>query len=256
MSIAEKLTTIAENEQKVYKAGKDKGWLQGYETGYQMGEEDFYPKGVADGKKAEYDEFWDNYQDNGKRTNYQNAFCREGWNDTTFKPKYNMKPTTCNQMFQACEITDLEQALKDSGVTLDTSNSTSFLQMVQSSTITVLPKIDVTKATSLSYAFSVKSLKIIRELVVAETTPFSNTFGSGLEEMIVSGTIGQNGFSAKCPKLNKASITSIINALSTTTSGLSITLSVEAVWDTFGATTEPEWVALVGSRPNWTISLV
>ena len=40
MSIAEKLQQIAENEQNVYDAGK----------------------------KAQYDEFWDNYQNKGNRT--------------------------------------------------------------------------------------------------------------------------------------------------------------------------------------------
>ena len=42
MSIAEKLVTVAENEQKVYDAGK----------------------------QAEYDAFWDNYQVYGNRENF------------------------------------------------------------------------------------------------------------------------------------------------------------------------------------------
>ena len=60
MSIAEKLTTIAENEQKVYEAGK----------------------------KSQYDEFWDTYQTNGQRTNYTYAFSGLGWTDNLYKPKY------------------------------------------------------------------------------------------------------------------------------------------------------------------------
>ena len=51
MSIAEKLNAVAENEKKVYDAGK----------------------------QAEYNDFWDVYQQNGKRTNYNQAFGNLGW---------------------------------------------------------------------------------------------------------------------------------------------------------------------------------
>lgn len=64
MSIAEKLTTVAENQQKVYDAGK----------------------------QAEYDRFWDVYQANGTRTNYYQAFQHDFWNDDNFHPKY---PINC-----------------------------------------------------------------------------------------------------------------------------------------------------------------
>ena len=40
------------------------------------------------GKKSQYDEFWDSYQHNGKRTDYESAFCGSGWNPENFKPKY------------------------------------------------------------------------------------------------------------------------------------------------------------------------
>ena len=62
MSIAEKLQTIAKNESKVFEAGK----------------------------KSQYDEFWDAYQENGQRTMYVQAFARQGWNDITYKPKYDI----------------------------------------------------------------------------------------------------------------------------------------------------------------------
>lgn len=61
MSIADKLVTVAENEQKVYEAGK----------------------------KAEYDRFWDNYQDHGNRTQYGFAFGGKGWGKSgLLPPKY------------------------------------------------------------------------------------------------------------------------------------------------------------------------
>ena len=60
MSIAEKLTQIAENEQKVFDAGM----------------------------KSEYDRFWDVFQDHGNRRNYTMGLAGPGWTDETFKPKY------------------------------------------------------------------------------------------------------------------------------------------------------------------------
>ena len=63
MSIAEKLTQIAENEQAVFEAGK----------------------------KSEYDTFWDVYQENGNKISYRFAFYGSSWNDTTFHPKYPIK---------------------------------------------------------------------------------------------------------------------------------------------------------------------
>ena len=63
MSIAEKLTTIAENQQNVFDAGK----------------------------KSEYDAFWDAYQQNGNRRNYAFAFSGQAWGCNAFKPKYPIR---------------------------------------------------------------------------------------------------------------------------------------------------------------------
>jgi hypothetical protein len=66
--------------------------------------------------------------------------------------------------------------------------------------------------------------------------------------------IGQKNFNVHwSPKLSKASIESIINALSSTTSGLTVTISKTAKEAVF--TTE-EWATLIATKPNWTISLV
>lgn len=66
MSIADKITTIADKLPEVYESGKDAG------------------------ERKAYDTFWDNYQENGKRTIYRYAFCGAGWNKDTFNPKYNI----------------------------------------------------------------------------------------------------------------------------------------------------------------------
>lgn len=71
MSIAEKLVTVAENQEKVYDAGK----------------------------KSEYDAFWGELQNYGKAKSYANAFSYNAWNDKTYNPKYTFKVSDCNNMF-------------------------------------------------------------------------------------------------------------------------------------------------------------
>jgi hypothetical protein len=84
-----------------------------------------------------------------------------------------------------------------------------------------------------------------------------------LEELNISGVIKCNGFDVHwSPKLNKASIESIINALSATESGLTVTFSKTAVNNAFEididdeSTWTFEWLALRGTKSNWTFNYV
>ena len=111
MTIAEKLTQIAENEQKVYDAGYAKGKAEGGSS---------YEQGVADGKQAEYDAFWDKFQNYGNRRNYYYAFAwqqvaNEGWASDAYNPKYPIiadateagSPTAAQSIFHySSKITD------------------------------------------------------------------------------------------------------------------------------------------------------
>ena len=81
-TVAKKLQTVAENQQKVY------------DTGYNGG----YNRGYNEGKQAEYDAFWGVYQQNRQRTDYNQSF-GFGWDDTIFKPKYDIRPVSALQMF-------------------------------------------------------------------------------------------------------------------------------------------------------------
>lgn len=215
------------------------------------------------GKQAEYDAFWDIYQNNGNRTNYGYAFANVGWNDATFKPKYNiiLNGVYAGTMtFNTTKITDLAAILNNQGVYIDTSGSKMFMEFLHYASITKFPVLDLSNATSvssLSYAISSANLKSIEKLIVSENTIFHTTTFDGstaLENVVFEGVIAQNGLDLHwSTKLSKASITSIINALSTTTSGLTVTLSQTAVNNAF--TTE-EWNTLVATKTNWTISLV
>lgn len=189
MSIAEKLTTIAENEQKVYDAGK------------QVGE------GV----------FWDNYQNNGKRTNYSYAFYM--WPMSAFKPKYDLKPTNGTYMFR--NITDevsLVDLLEQAGVVLDTSNCSNFSYMFYMSSFTEIPHIVIAKTTSLSsFIYNCNNLTKL-EITFGEgcVSSFSTSTirSTSLVDLTVHGVIDRTGLNLSyCTALSHDSLMSVINAL-------------------------------------------
>lgn len=221
------------------------------------------------GKKAEYDAFWDVYQGNGSLTYYTQMFSGYGWRDSTFKPKYDIIPEgRINNMFHQSRIVDVKQALLNSGVIMDLSKATNATTAFSTNTkLEVLPKIDLSSATNAQQIFyGDTSLTSIDELVVSEKLAFDRCFAScsALVHMMVTGTIAQNGFNVQwATKLDKESITSIVNALSTTISGLSVTLSKTAVNTAFetsagaaNGSTSAEWTTLAGTKSNWTINLV
>jgi len=62
--------------------------------GISAGGDDRYDEGYADAVQAEYDRFWDAYQDNGNRTKYNHAFAGTGWTNEYIQPKYPLCPTS------------------------------------------------------------------------------------------------------------------------------------------------------------------
>lgn len=171
----------------------------------------------AAGQKAEYDRFWNAYQQNGNATDYQYAFAGSRWNAETFKPKYDLKPTNAWRMFYYATYNgDLQDLLEDADVKLDTSNATDFREMFYWTYITRIGKIDMSKATNTTSCFQWSDLCVtIEEIIVSATTPFNNTFANckKLANLVIKGTIGQNGFNvADCP-LTYKSLKSIVDAL-------------------------------------------
>lgn len=196
MSIAEKLVTIAENEQKVYEAGKQ------------------------DGVQSAYDRFWDDYQLNGKRTNYAYAFTREGWSDVTFRPKYDIKPTgTLAHLMTSSRMTDVVAILNECGVTIDTSGVTGTANQWVSGSATRLPAFSFVNVGELLNTFGwTYNLHTIEKVILREdgTNTFTNPFVScdSLTNLTIEGKIGQNGFSVQWSNnLTHDSLMSIINAL-------------------------------------------
>lgn len=174
------------------------------------------------GKKAEWSEFWDTFQNYGKRTNYYFAFSTEvsnTWNDKNFKPKYDMTPTNMNRFMRRNGVTNLEEILEKQGVVLDTSKCTTLqLAFGDSINLTVLPTIDISSATGsygtdaiFSYA---QKLHTIRKLIVAEYITFPNTFNAcnSLKNIIIEGVIGRS-LSFSYSPLTVESMKSIISCL-------------------------------------------
>lgn len=194
---------------------------------------------------------------------FAGAFRYWGWNDETFDPICNIVVSgSADSMFQTCGITWLSEILQEQGVTLDTSQMTSCAYMFYAAEHTyTIPAINFENCTYLNQTFSYCQVQVLDEVILKSDG--SNTFTSpfigcsGLVEIRFRGVIGQNGLSFQnSTKLSKASITSIINALSSTTSGLTVTLSKTAVTSAFGSTTATEWTNLIATKSNWTISLV
>ena len=251
MSIAEKLQIIAENEEKVYNAGYEKGKAEGGDT------ETAYNNGFENGKQAEYDRFWDSYQQNGKRVLYTNAFGGAGWNDETFKPKYDMQPTDAYMMFRGTGITDLTNL----NVDLDFSKATNMQYMFQWADTRIIGILNAISVNNLNSTFYYAvGLQTIEKLVLREdgSNIFTGTFdlASKLANITIEGVIGNN-FDIHWSPLTKESITSIINALSPTVSGKTITFSKTAVQNAFGTDydSSTEWTTLKNSKSNWTITL-
>ena len=157
---------------------------------------------------------------------------------------------------------DLVEHLDNLGVALDVSNATNTNYMFQATSFTRIGRVDVSGSTGscpLDNAFAqCSNLKTIDSIVLKTGTrgEFNGTFTNctSLEEVRMEGTITKDGLNLQwSKKLSKASIANIIGCLSTTTSGMSITLSSSAVNNAF---TEDEWATLIATKPNWTISLV
>ena len=89
-------------------------------------------------------------------------------------------------------------------------------------------------------------------------------FASENISFVEGSVIGKNGFDVQySTSLTRQSIENIIAALSTTTSGLTVTISKAAVNTAFETATDAAdgassqaWNDLIATRANWTISLI
>ena len=101
------------------------------------------------------------------------------------------------------------------------------------------------------------NLVTIRKLIVSSTTPFSNTFRkcTALKNISIEGEIGKNGFDVSAStNLSADSLKGIINALSSSTTGLTVTLSTTAQSNYEAVYGSGSWATLTATKSNWTIA--
>lgn len=196
MNIAEKLTAIAENEQKVYDAG--------------------YSKAESD--------FWDGFQNFGNRTRYTYAFDSCAGFEY-INPKYLVKPTSASvYMFSGC--TNLKRV---DGSKFDFSaipeNYTEYNQGLYAlfNKCSSLEEVDLDFQPTMSYAYFFAyctNLKTIKTIRVSEKSTFGGTVGgdcfagcSALEDVLFEGVIAHNLSMASCGNLNHRTLLNISDCL-------------------------------------------
>lgn len=221
------------------------------------------------GKKTEYDSFWDSWQEFGNRRDYTNGFCGTGWKDDEFYPKYNLKPYQIVSMFGRTRMNiDLARRFEDCKIVLDLSSCGSDASTIFFDTqFNRLPALDFSRCTKINDAIgSSPNLVTVDSITINENATVNRLCGNcaALQNIQVLGTIGNSGIDlAASSKLSHDSIASFVNALSKKGSGKSITFSQDSVNREFetqnglcdGSTSE-EWLNLIATRANWTVSLV
>lgn len=229
MTIEDKLTAIANSVPLVYDAGK----------------------------KAEYDSFWMQYQQGGKRTEYDFAFAGGGWNNTTFKPKYDIVVKTQSHMFSDCSIKNLKGILDTLGINFDTSGMTSTSYILQGSTITHFPAISLISAPKVPYLFySCNALQHIEKVILKDdgSQEFTENYSFGklnaLSYIRFEGKIGKSISFAGSPLLTSESVQSIIDHLLDLTGNTKQTLTLNSQVEV-----SDEQIAKINSL-NWSLSQI
>lgn len=215
------------------------------------------PSAINDVYTAGQNEMWDALQNYGTRTNYEYGFSR--WKCEYIRPKYkvfsnNRSIYLFSHNYYLKKVEKQYFDLSEGSVSDTNSTGGHYYTFYNCSSLEEIEDIGM-KAGYYNYTFNgCSSLHTIEVIRFNETTLVTSPFVgcTELQNITVSGTIGQIVNFSYCTKLSKASITSVINHLSNNASGKSITFSQTAVQNAF---TTQEWNALIGTKSNWTISL-
>lgn len=190
MSIAEKLTTIAENEQKVFDAGKGKSELA----------------------------MWDFITNKGKRVFYEYAF--KSWGGEYFRPPYKIVPTSRSLcMFEESNIKKIESKYLDlSKITIgnaadNTSNNYCTFRYCEN-----LEEVEDIGMPAGGYYYTwgwCYNLHTVAVMRCRKEGGYRSPFGEckKLRNITIEGVIGNNFSMAYCPLLTAESLISIIDAL-------------------------------------------
>lgn len=227
------------------------------------------------GKKSAYDEFWDNYQQNGNRRDYYCAFSGNGWTTDNFKPKYDIVITGEGNsniyFFDRNRVSgSLKQILKNQGVELKFEKLVNAYNVVRlfynNSGITELPTIDFSSLTSGStstYAISwLSALETVEKFVFPNSsavTMFLFNNCKNLKNITFEGTC-LNSFNFNTNGAVSAdSIKNLFEHLDTTATTTNRTITLNNKTKTAYTQVYNDWdtkVAYYSTNGNWTFSIV
>lgn len=223
------------------------------------------------GKQSGLAMFWNGISANGTRHTFAYSLGYYVITNDLLNYPITIQPTNANYMFQnVVGGADFVEAEKNGGVKFDFSLCTNLAHCLRSVDIFKFGVIDARSADNLDqlcYGVLKTSpcVKWIEKLIVKETHTFTNAFRycDDMIHIIFEGVIGTALDISAPTGLDKESIESIFNCLSTTTSGISVTISEEAVNKAFetseganNGSASTEWKALIATKENWTISLL
>lgn len=247
--IKKKLKSIAENMPLVYEAGYDKGNAEGGDTRELV---------------SQFTETIQNRASGNTGVSYNYAFFQSPFNEKTFADimsSWDKSKTIIRADFMFSQAQNIGEGLYTDK--LDFSNARTTREAFSNSGVTKLKVIDVRKTeggfNGMANLFSdCLNLVSIDEFYPSTATDFVGTFNKcyELKEVIFKSEIAVNGlhlgFSSS---LNKESLESVVNQLSSNTSGLTVTLPLVAVNNLFdGGRDGTEWQDLIATKPNWTFA--
>ena len=203
MSAADKLLTIAENVPKVYNAGYEKGKTEG----------------GGDSGDNYREELWGKITQNGTITNCSYLFAGRAWNNDTFELGYNLQPKDAQSMFSNCGTLDLIDVFEKTGKTIDFSQCTRVSGLFDSSGVTRIGVVDLSKVNTRTYYskafYNCKNLTTIEKLIQTQNVAIDSSifgFTTSLSHIIIEGTIYQN-FTINASPLDLESAKSVLLAL-------------------------------------------
>ena len=202
------------------------------------------------GKKAQYDAFWDAYQENGNRTEYGMLFAGPGWTPEIFKPKYTIRPGSVGNHYMMFARTGIE--VLDERV-LDTSQVTGFQMSLYNSPKLRSVTIDIRSLKAFADVFNYDgALETVVLKNVPETCNFTDGFIScnKLANFTLTGTIGGTALDLRWSGLlTDDSVQCIIDHLKDRTGTATATLTFHK---DVGARLTAEQKATITAK-NWTL---
>jgi hypothetical protein len=161
-------------------------------------------------QSAAYDIFWDSYQNNGGRKDYQYAFAGEGWNDTNVQLKYPLTDITISNsymMFARTKIVDVAALFPKLVCAYSQYTFYNSLYTKHIGEMTI-------KDDAYGVFSNCQALEKIDKLVITNKAKFTSAFNNcyALKDIVMDGSI-ENSVNFQWSPLSVDSMKSIISRL-------------------------------------------